>query len=108
MTDEAAPQSFFWQTVWVVVALSNIVRWPIAAAVYFGGVILFLIDGNIFWALLWLVVFGHLIAFIVSLVTAAPFFILGILMASTLVTIRAMWRLETAAMRSLPFRVTRK
>ena len=108
MTDEAAPQSFFWQTVWVVVALSNIVRWPVAAAVYFGGAILYLVDGNIFWAMLWLVVFGHLIAFIVSLVTAVPFFILGIVMASTLVTIRAMWRLETAAIKSLPFKVTRK
>ena len=108
MSESGVPQSFFWQVVWVVVALSNIVRWPIAAIVYFGGAVSWFWVGNIFWGVLWLAILGVIVAGIVSLLTAVPFFILGMMLASVLVAVRWVWRMERAVLRSLPFEIRRR
>jgi hypothetical protein len=107
MSDEV-PGSFFWQVVWTVVAVSNLIRWPIAAVIYFGGAVSFFWVGNVFWGLLWLIILGEIAAGIAMLITVVPFFILGAMLAVILVALRWLWRMERQAIRSLPFELRRK
>ena len=105
---EGAPYSFFWMVVWGVVAVSNIIRWPIGAIVFFGGAVAWFWDGNIFWGIVWLTILGYIVSGIVMLLTAIPFFILGVMLASVLVAIRWLFRMEKAAIKGLPIEIRKK
>jgi hypothetical protein len=108
VSNSEAPQSFFWQVVMLVVAFSNLIRWPVAAFVYFAPAVAWLWVGNVFWGILWLLILGEIAAGIAMLVTAVPFFILGAALASVLVALRRLWRMERAAIRSLPFEIRKR
>jgi hypothetical protein len=94
---EGPPRTFFWQVVWSVMAISNVVRWPLAIIVHIGGTVALFWDGLILWAVLWIFIVGPIAAVLVTLIVAIPFFIGGLILACLLVPARWLWTRERAA-----------
>lgn len=89
-------------------ALSNIVRLPVALIVEFGGAIAYFADGNFFWGIIWLVILGPIVAGIVALLIAVPFFLLGLIAGAVWVATRFVFGHERKALARLPFEVRRR
>ena len=102
-----AQPSFFATVFWLTMAISSILRWPIAL-VYPAGIVLYAIDGNIVGLFLWLVILGPLATIIIEFLALIPFFLFALLFAGVLTVLRALFRFETGLLKRLPIEVRRR
>jgi len=104
---ETAQPSFFANVFWLTMAISGILRWPIAL-IYPAGIIFYAIDGNIFGVILWIIILGPLTTAIIELLALIPFFFFALLLASVLTILRQLFRFETGLLKRLPVEVRRR
>ena len=102
-----AKPSFFATVFWLTMAISGILRWPIAL-VYPAGIVLYAIDGNIVGLILWLVILGPLATLIIEFLALIPFFLFALLLAGVLTVLRQLFRFETGLLKKLPVEVRRR
>ncbi len=99
--------SFFGTVFWLTMAISGILRWPIAL-VYPAGIVLYAIDGNIGGLILWVVILGPLATIIIEFLVLIPFFLFSLVFAGVLTVLRELFRFETGLLKRLPIEVRRR
>ena len=102
-----AQPSFFGTVFWLTMAISSILRWPIAL-VYPAGIVLYAIDGNIGGLILWVVILGPIATIIIELLVLIPFFLFSLVVAGILTVLRGLFRFETGLLKRLPIEVRRR
>ena len=107
METPVAQPSFFSNVFWLTMAISGILRWPIAL-VYPAGIVLYAIDGNIVGVILWVIILGPLATLVLELLALIPFFFFALLLATVLTVIRMVFRFETGLLKRLPVEVRRR
>jgi len=105
--DETAQPSFFASVFWLTMAISGILRWPIAL-VYPAGIIIYAIEGKILGVILWIVILGPLATLIIEFLALIPFFFFALLLATVLTILRELFRFETGLLKKLPVEVKRR
>jgi len=104
---ETAQPSFFASVFWLTMAISGILRWPIAL-IYPAGIIIYAIDGNILGVILWAVILGPLATLVVEFLALIPFFFFALILAAVLTVLRELFRFETGLFKRLPVEVRRR
>ncbi len=102
-----AQPSFFGTVFWLTMAISGVLRWPIAL-VYPAGIVLYALDGNIGGLILWVVILGPLATIIIEFLVLIPFFLFSLVFAGVLTVLRELFRFETGLLKRLPIEVRRR
>ena len=81
----------------------------LAGILYFGNLVFQLVNGEVAAAVLWFLLWGHILSGIVAALVVFPVLaVLGVLAACVVWLFGLGWRLQKRGVESLPFRVERK